>query len=65
MVALSDANTQPTVDSDGNFVALTSRTNIVFEGYISDLNLDIATNEVVRGTLTVQRSGAKVVTYKA
>ncbi len=65
MVALSDATTQPTVDSNGNFVALTGRTNIVFEGYIADLNLDLATNEVVRGTLTVQRSGSKVVTYKA
>lgn len=65
MIALSDATTQPTVDSDGNFVALTTRSNIVFEGYIADFNIDIATNEVVRGTLTVQRSGSKVITYKA
>lgn len=64
MIALSDAVTAPTVDSDGEFIALTGRTNVVFTGYISDLNIDLATNEVVRGTLSIQRSGSLTWTYK-
>lgn len=64
MIALSDGTTQPTVDSAGDFVSLTSRSNFVFDAYIADLTIDIATNEVVRGTISLQRSGAYVFTKK-
>jgi len=48
------------LDSNDELVAPASplRTSISFRGYVSDLNIDIATNEIVRGTLTIQRSGS-------
>jgi hypothetical protein len=67
MIAFSDGTAIPTVavDSDGAgaFEAPASplRTTAEFEAYIADLNIDVATNEIVRGTLTLQRSG--VVTW--
>ena len=66
MVCMSDATTAPTVTTSTNsFTALTTRSNIEFTGYIADLTLDGATNEVWRGTMTIQRSGAWTVTWKA
>lgn len=58
MIALSDGTDPPTLDSNDALVAPADRTSFGFQGYVSDVNLDIATNEVVRGTLTIQRSGA-------
>jgi hypothetical protein len=58
MVCLSDGTTAPTVDTDDMLVAPAGRTSFGFDGYVSDLNIDVATNEIVRGTLTIQRSGA-------
>lgn len=55
---LSDGTEDPTIDSDGIFIAPTLRSSFKFVGYIADVNIDIATNEIVRGTLTIQRSGA-------
>lgn len=57
MIGLSDGTSPPTLDSDDALVAPAGRTSFGFQAYISDLTLDIATNEVVRGTLTLQRSG--------
>lgn len=66
MVCMSDATTAPTVTASTNsFTALTTRSNIEFTGYIADLTLDGATNEVWRGTMTIQRSGAWTITWKA
>lgn len=65
MLCLSDGTAAPTADTDGEFVALSSRSNVVFSGYIADLTVDLATNEVVRGTMIIQPSGTKVWTYKA
>ena len=56
-VGLSDATTAPTIDSDGDLVSPTGRTGFSFRGYISNLTYDMAGNEVVRGTLTIQRVG--------
>jgi len=56
-ICLSDGTTDPTL-SGGIFSGPASRTNAKFDAYVSDVNIDIATNEVVRGTLTLQRSGA-------
>ncbi len=44
------------VDSDG-YITSPGSTTIGWLGYVSDLTIDIATNEIVRGTLTIQRSG--------
>lgn len=53
----SESNAVPTLDGNGEFIAPASRTSAKFDAYISDVNIDAATNEIVRGTLTLQRSG--------
>ena len=58
LIGLSDGTSQPSLNSLDAFVAPTSRTSAEFIAYISDVNIDIETNEIVRGTLTLQRSGA-------
>lgn len=65
MIALSDGTAEPTLDSEQQLVAVSSRTSFAFQGYVADVNIDIATNEVVRGTLTLQRSGAVARNWKA
>ncbi|MFV5212693.1 phage tail tube protein [Azonexus caeni] len=65
MVCLSDGTAAPTLDSNGNLVAPASRTSIAFVAYVADANLDLATNEIVRGTLTLQRSGPIDITWKS
>lgn len=57
LACLSEGTTAPTVDTDGLFVVPTGRSSFEFSAFISDVNIDIATNEIVRGTLTLQRSG--------
>jgi hypothetical protein len=60
MIGLSDGiGVLPTIDANGEFeVPPTTRTFFKFEAYVADLNIDIATNTIVKGTLTLQRSGA-------
>lgn len=62
MIALSDGTSLPEIDTDASLVPPPSpeRTTAEFQAYIADVNIDIATNEIVRGTLTLQRSGAVV-----
>lgn len=60
IACLSESATDPTMDSDLAFIAPTDRSSFAFDAYISDVNIDIATNEIVKGTLTLQRSGAVV-----
>lgn len=57
LIGLSDGTGAPTLDTDDSLIAPNDRTSLAFDGYVSDINLDIATNEIVRGTLTIQRSG--------
>jgi len=59
MVCLSDGVAVPTLDSNDDLVppAAPQRTSIAFDAYVSDLNIDVATNTIVIGTLTLQRSG--------
>ena len=57
IACLSESTEQPTLDTDGVVVPPTTRSSLQFQGYIADVNLDVATNEIVRGTLTIQRSG--------
>jgi len=63
LIGLSDGTNQPTLNSIDEFVPPTLRTSAQFIAYISDVNIDIATNEIVRGTLTLQRSGAVTWTF--
>ena len=62
VIGLSDGTGTPTLDSNDDLVpqASPARTSIYFKGYVADLSIDIATNEIVRGTLTIQRSGSPV-----
>ena len=64
MACLSDGTAEPTLDSNDEFVFPAARTSFLFVGYIADVNIDIATNEVVRGTLTIQRSGVITPNWK-
>lgn len=60
MVGLSDGyGVVPTIDSNGNLEPPPPprRTSVLFDAYVADVNIDMATNEIVRGTLTLQRSG--------
>jgi hypothetical protein len=64
IVGLSDGVAPPTIS--GSTVTLPAdRTSIQFEAYISDFALDIGGNDIVKGTLTLQRSGAVTLTPKA
>lgn len=60
LLAFSEGTNQPTVNDDQDFVRPTGRTSLAFSAFISDVNIDVANNEIVRGTLTLQRSGAVV-----
>jgi len=60
IACLSESATAPTLDSDGEIVAPNDRSSFEFDAYIADVNIDIAGNEIVRGTLTLQRSGSVV-----
>lgn len=56
---LSEGTTAPSViDSDLDMTPPAGRTSFGFDAYISDVAIDIATNDIVKGTLTLQRSGS-------
>jgi hypothetical protein len=59
---LSETATAPTLAAGptppaGTIVPPVDRTSFTFKGYISEVAIDVATNEIVRGTITIQRSG--------
>lgn len=58
LVALSDGTSAPTLDPEGVMVPPADRTSAEFVAYVADADIDISTNELVRGTLSLQRSGA-------
>lgn len=60
MVALSESDTPPTIDGDGDLVAPADRTSFAFNGFVTDVTIDFQTNDLVRGTLSLQRSGPVV-----
>lgn len=58
MIVFSDSTLTPsTLDSNDRLVSA-GPTSVEFLGYVSDFNVDIATNEIVKATLTIQRTGA-------
>lgn len=56
IACLSESATAPTFAGDA-IVPPADRTSFTFSGYVSDVSLDVATNEIVRGTVTIRRSG--------
>lgn len=62
MICLSDGTAAPTLNTSEQLVPPESpkRTSLAFKAFVSDVNIDIATAEIVRGTLTLQRSGPVV-----
>ena len=63
MIGLSDGTATPTVVS-GELVMATTRSAASFDAFVADINIDFATNEVVRGTMTLQRTGSVAWTWK-
>lgn len=57
ILCMSDGTAAPIVDPMGVIVPPVLRTSAEFQAYISDVNIDVATNDIVKGTLTLQRSG--------
>lgn len=62
-IGLSDGTADPTITA-GVWTLPSTRSFVRFKGYVTDVNIDINTGEVVRGTLVVQRTGAKVWSWK-
>lgn len=60
MIALSDSVAEPTIGASDLRLESTDPTTFEFLGYVADFTIDIAINEIVRATLTIQRSGAVV-----
>lgn len=60
MVCMSDGVAVPTLDSADDLVEPAGRTTLEFQAYVADVTIDVATNEIVRGTLLLQRSGAVI-----
>lgn len=59
MIVLSDQAAAPVdLDSDDKLVS-PGPTSVRFLAYAADFEVDIQTNEIVRGTLILQRSGTK------
>ena len=57
ILCLSEGVEAPTIDSDSVITPPSGRSSFEFSGYVADVNIDVATNEIVRGTLVIQRSG--------
>lgn len=56
---LSDSTAAPTMDTaHENLVSPNARTGFSFRGSVANLTIDMTTNEVVRGTLTVRVTGS-------
>lgn len=62
-LCLSDGDTAPTLTGDA-ITQPDGRTSVLFVAYVAENSLDIATNDIVKGTLSLQRSGKNVWKYK-
>lgn len=61
MIGLSESATPPTLDAGGVLTPPVDRTTVVFRASISELALDIGANDLVRGTMTLNRKGRPVI----
>jgi hypothetical protein len=64
-VGLSDGTADMTTASTDGFTVPTSRTFILFDGFITDLPFDFSLNAVVSSTVSVQVSGFPTLSVKA
>lgn len=55
----SDAATAPTVVAS-KMQKVTGRASSIFDGYVSDINVEIAGNDIWKGSITIQRTGPVV-----
>ena len=62
MIVLSDQEDAPETVSAGRLQS-PGPTTVEFLGYVADMEIDIQTNEIVRATLTIQRSGPRNWTF--
>lgn len=60
LIALSDSVATPTIATSDGRLESSDPTTFEFLGYVADFNIDVTVNEIVRATLTIQRSGAVV-----
>lgn len=63
-LGFSDGTAAPTVGSDGDFVLPTSRSWVIWEGYISDVPLDFALNANVAQTFQIQTTNRRRIIRK-
>lgn len=56
-MGLSDSASAPTADTDLALVSPTDRTGFSFAGYVSDVTIDAAINDVIKGTVKIQPTG--------
>ena len=63
-IGWSDGTADATSDSDG-FVLDSSRTWFEFDGYVADFPFDFSTNNVVKSTIQIQRTGTATLTEAA
>ena len=65
MICLSDGTDAPTLVGGVLTAPLaTKRTSIKFVAYVAENTVEFATNEVVKGTVSLQRSGSETWVYK-
>ncbi|QMT41371.1 phage tail tube protein [Neisseria shayeganii] len=63
-IALSDGTNPPTA-SDDDLTAPTERTSVIFSGFVAENSIEFAENDVVKGTLSIKRSGGETWNHKA
>lgn len=63
MVGLSDGSAAPTLTGE-TLTPPADRTCAMFEAYVEDVSFDVAVNDVVKGTLILQRSGGTTMKWK-
>lgn len=63
-IGFSDGTAVPTADTAGDFVLPTTRSFLLFAGYVADYPFEFALNAKVISTLSVQMSGAPVLQVK-
>ncbi len=64
LATLSDyASADPSALDSNGYIVSPGPTTFSWLGYVADLVFDISTNEIVRGTLTIQRSGTIIVDW--
>jgi hypothetical protein len=63
VIALSEGDGVPTLAANGDMEPPTDRTVFQFKGYVSNVTTDMATNDLVRGTLSLQVTGPVTPTW--